>query len=584
MGKSQQRKFAAVEDVSISSPRSAKSQSSAPHRKVIRKRVGEIPLMQLTAAKLGMRDVLGRHIRRHGNEKVAAIDTIMLLAFNIAKGRQPLYELTQWVHSLDSRMFDFDTLGVTFTDDRFARALDKVFAMDRASAMTELVIAMVNATGLDLSRLHNDSTTLKACGKIPGQTQTGFFLARGHSKDYRPDLKQLVYSLTVSSDGAVPVHFKSYPGNTTDDTTHIETWEVLRKIAGKSEFLYVADSKVCTDKQLSYIVRAGGRVVTIIPNTWKEVGEFKEALRINKKAKKVIWKRRKPNGAEDEMETFSCYLGRHKSIKRGYSIHWIYSSEKKKRDRAARQAKLQKAEHALAKLCGKLNTRNLKTKTQIEQKVASLLKHYEVADFYHVDVTEVQEEYTRQVGRGRPGKETQYQTVYTTIFSLVWARHKKRLQQEQNTDGIFPLLSTDSELSAKDVLVAYKYQPNIEKRFQQLKTIHEGAPLLFKRIDRVEAIMFVFFMALMLQAVIERQVRRQMKKEGRDAVPIYPEHRKASHPTTSKIVDRFYDVSTYELTEKKQVLERFKDELTETQKELLRLLKIQENQYWHFAE
>ena len=558
--------------------------SSKSHRSVVRKRVGEIPLMQATAAKLGIGDVLGRYIRPHGNEKIAVIDTIMLLVFNIARGRQPLYELAEWVRNLDPRLFDFDTLGVTFTDDRFARALDKVYAMDRASAMTELVIAMVNATGLDLNRLHNDSTTLKAYGKIPGRTRTGFFLSRGHSKDHRPDLKQLVYSLTVSSDGAVPVHFKAYPGNTTDDTTHIETWGVLRNIAGRSDFLYVADSKVCTDHQLVHITREGGRVVTIIPNTWKEVGDFKEALRTTKKTRRVIWKRQKPNGFKGEMETFSCYEGKHKTIKRGYAIRWIYSSEKRKRDRVARQLKLQKAERALAELCGKLNTRKLKTKAQIAEKVASLLGHYEVADFYHIDVAEVQEEHTRQIGRGRPGKDTKYEILYTTVFSLAWTRHKKRLQQEQKTDGVFPLLSTDSEMSAKDALVAYKYQPNIEKRFQQFKTIHEGAPLLFKRIDRVEAIMFVFFLALMLQAVIERQVRRRMQVDGLDTIPIYPEHRQASHPTTTKIVDRFYDVSTYELTEGNQVLETFKDELTETQKELLRLLQMREHQYWQFAE
>ena len=42
-------------------------------------------------------------------------------------------------------------------------------------------------------------------------------LKRGHSKERRPDLKQLVYSLCVTSDGAVPVHFKAYDGNQTDD-------------------------------------------------------------------------------------------------------------------------------------------------------------------------------------------------------------------------------------------------------------------------------------------------------------------------------------------------------------------------------
>src|SRR5215831_13756182 len=51
-----------------------------------------------------------------------------------------------------------------------------------------------------------------------------FQLKRGHSKERRPDLKQLVYSLCVTNDGAAPVHFKAYDGNQTDDAIHLETW------------------------------------------------------------------------------------------------------------------------------------------------------------------------------------------------------------------------------------------------------------------------------------------------------------------------------------------------------------------------
>ncbi|MEA3292778.1 MAG: hypothetical protein U9Q71_10825, partial [Pseudomonadota bacterium] len=45
-------------------------------------------------------------------------------------------------------------------------------------------------------------------------------------------------------------HHKVYSGNRTDDTTHIETWNTLRKITPSADFLYVADCKLCTDVQL----------------------------------------------------------------------------------------------------------------------------------------------------------------------------------------------------------------------------------------------------------------------------------------------------------------------------------------------
>ena len=80
-----------------------------------------------------------------------------------------------------------DTEGAPerFTDDRFARALDRLYQADRASLMTELVLAFSRAFDLDLSRIHNDSTTVKAYGAYPGKTASGFELKQGHSKDHR---------------------------------------------------------------------------------------------------------------------------------------------------------------------------------------------------------------------------------------------------------------------------------------------------------------------------------------------------------------------------------------------------------------
>jgi transposase len=37
--------------------------------------------------------------------------------------------------------------------------------------------------------------------------------------------------------------------------------------------------------------------------------------------------------------------------------------------------------------------------------------------------------------------------------------------------------------------------------------VHEAAPILFKNIERVEGIMFLFSVALLIQGVIERKVR-----------------------------------------------------------------------------
>jgi len=549
-------------------------------RTLRRHQVGALPLLHAIAKRMGLRSVLERYVSSHGNDQVPVVDTLILLSYNLIIGKEPLYELPAWVASIDRRPIGLaDYAPEKFNDDRFGRCLDRVYEADRASLMTDLVTRFVRAFDLGLQRIHNDSTSIKAHGKYPEKTRSGVELKQGKSKDHRPDLKQLVFSLSLSADGAVPVHHKVYAGNRTDDTTHIETWNDIRNIAPGPDFLYVADSKLCSDEQLSYIVGKGGRAITIMPETWAEVAEFKSVLRTTRKTKKEIWRRPKP-GHEEETEYFSVFVGDYLTRKRGYRIHWIYSSEKRVRDRQSREARLAKAEQALMALNARLNTRNLKQQEAIEAAVKTILEQHQVEELLQFQIGTSREEYRIQIGKGRPGKQTRYKTCIRPIYTLTWTRNLQAMKQEARVDGLFPLLSTDLALSAKEVLQAYKYQPRLEKRFSQFKSFHNAAPLLFKRVTRIEANLFVFFIALIIQALIEREVRTKMGMHGLSGLLIYPEERESTRPTTNKIIDIFEPVSTYSIIENEQVVEEFKDELTDTHKTILEYLDISESDFW----
>jgi transposase len=550
-------------------------------KQLIRKHLGEMPLLQTMIQNLGFREVLHSYVKAHGNETIPAVDTLLLMVCNITCGRQPLYELPEWIDRLEQRSLGkVDSGGCLFNDDRFGRALDKLFEADRASLVIDIVLRVIEATGVDLSQLHNDSTTVKTTGQMSQKSTTGLQFKHGHSKDHRPDLKQIVYNLTISADGAVPLHYKAYPGNRTDDTLHIEIWNTLCQITGRDDFLYVADSKVCTHKQLAHIVRHGGRVVTLMPQTWKEADLFKQAQRQSPRKKERILRRLLPN-SEQEYETFYRLAGSDHTVQGHYPLHWIYSTEKKKRDQKTREKRLRKAEADLSELTIKLNVRQLKTRSQIQKRVEQLLHGQGVESFYHIDIGEVEQESRKQIGRGRPTNKTRYETIINTIYTLTWRRNNAALKREKHLDGLFPILCTDQTLTARAALEAYKYQPRLEKRFYQLKTVHLAAPTLFKKIERVEAMMLLFFLALILQAVIEREVRKQMNVSKIKALSIYPEHRLAYHPTTAKIFDRFHDISTYQIKTKDRVVEEYRDELTDLQKEILTLLGMTEQDYWY---
>ena len=540
--------------------------------------ISGIPLIKSVSALLSLKEIFSKHVGSYGNEKVPVCDTLLLLIWNITLGRQPLYELSGWIDDIDPKCHGLQKREVdALNDDRFARALDKLYVADRATIMTEIVVKMIKKVDLDMSRIHNDSTTVKAYGKIGGMTKDGLKMANGKSKDHRPDLKQLLFSLTISSDGAVPVHYKTYPGNRTDDTTHIETWDSVRNISGRSDFTYVADCKVCTQKQLSYIAANGGHVITVMPDTWKESKSFKDVLGTKKIPKKVILK--KTSDGPFKYEYYSLFKGDYITIKNGYRIYWYCSSEKKRLDRVRREKRMQKAEDQLAFISSKLNRAKLKTKSKIKEKIEATLKK-KAAQFFTITIYEKHKYIKKQIGRGRPGPGTKFKMHKVTSYCLLWEPDKKRLRQEENVDGIFPLLTTKGSFGPKEVLSSYKYQPRLEKRFNQFKSVHEAAPLLFKKIERVEAIMFLFFMALMIQGIIERKVRLAMKDKSIKSLPIYPEYRSSFYPTTSKIFYNFDGIFSYNILKDDKVVKEFKDSLSSAQKTILDLLDIDENEYW----
>ena len=100
----------------------------------------------------------------------------------------------------------------------------------------------------------------------------------GHNKDHRPDLKQLLFILTVSRDGGIPVYFQAKSGNVADDQTHRDTWDLLCKVVGRSDFLYVADCKLASTENMAYVHGHGGRFLTVLPRTRSEDRLFRAAL------------------------------------------------------------------------------------------------------------------------------------------------------------------------------------------------------------------------------------------------------------------------------------------------------------------
>ena len=106
------------------------------------------------------------------------------------------------------------------------------------------------------------------------------------------------------------------------------------------------------------------------------------------------------------------------------------------------------------------------------------------------------------------------------------------------------------------------------------------APLLFRKITRVEAMLFLIFIGLILKASIERLVRSSLSDSELSALPIYPEHRLSYCPTTTVLFDRFEDLSKYYLSTDGKPGGEYHDDLTEAHLNVLDLMDMDEEQYW----
>ena len=176
---------------------------------------------------------------------------------------------------------------------------------------------------------------------------------------------------------------------------------------------------------------------------------------------------------------------------------------------------------------------------EIDLRVGQILEHYHVGRYLKVRRIVREEHRFKQTRRGRPGPDTVYRKITRRRYDLEWSIDEAAIAYDEKSDGMYPLLTNDRSLTPLQVLEAHKGQPTIEKRFEQIKTVHEIAPVFLKNEGRIEALFTLYFLALLVQALIERELRLAMKREKLAELPIYPEQRRCKRPTTEQILRLF---------------------------------------------
>ncbi len=550
--------------------------------------VGAMPLLRRVFDRMALVDVLRQHLPKETSRmRVPTAETLQILVANILIARQPIYGVGEWATGYGADLFGLSASQlVLLQDDRIGRCLDRLFRTDVTALVMDIVRHVVKEFDLSLEELHNDSTTVSFHGdyddaRDPGKV-LGFptiALTWGHSKDHRPDLKQLLYILTVTDDGGVPIYFTTASGNTADDQTHVETWDLLRQLVGHAEFLYVADCKLATSSNMQHIDKRGGRFITILPRTRKENQNFHERAR--REAASIPWKLidQRTDKDGETVDTISVVDEEQWSAE-NFRLLWFHGTRKAAMDSHARIERIERTSKALEELRDKLwspKTR-YRERRKVETAVQEILANSQVESLIRVTIREVEKDSYRQERRGRPGKDTKYVKTVTLRFDISWELDSDAVEQDKGGDGIFPLVTNDLDRMPLEVYNAYKRQPLIEKRFSQFKNDFAVAPIFLKSVTRIQSLLCVYFFALMAQTLLERELRLAMERDKVNHLPLYPEQRKCAKPTTSRLMDVFGGVQRHQVTVDGERIDTV-TQLSQAQRQVLKLLGMRIRDY-----
>src|SRR3954452_21453959 len=325
-------------------------------------RVAALPILDHFLRRLRLRDFLHEHLPREDRRcRVATSTGLLVLVQNLLISREPLYGVGEWAARHVPALLGLNPEQLpALNDDRVGRCLDRLFEADIPSLTLAVVAHAVRAFGVALDELHNDSTTITFHGDYEDADRERTLRGRlrlavtwGHNKDHRPDLKQLLYILTVTRDGAVPVQFRVESGNATDDRSRPSTRELLCQLAGRRDFLDVADCKLATAENMAYLHQRGGRFLSVLPRTRGEDAAFRALVRDGRTRWRHIHDKTDDEG--NVVDRFSVHEPEAISVE-GYRLIWYHSTRKAESDVLSRHHRIERASGRRAELRQKLAT------------------------------------------------------------------------------------------------------------------------------------------------------------------------------------------------------------------------------------
>ncbi len=127
-------------------------------------------------------------------------------------------------------------------------------------------------------------------------------------------------------------------------------------LVGTASFLYVADSKLCSQQAMGHIDAHGGQFVTVIPHGRREDTWFRDWAQTH--APSWTEAHRCPGARQDDPDKVWRTFEAPTPSTDGNRVIWVHSSTKAARDAAGRAARVEAGLATIEKVAGRLGSRS----------------------------------------------------------------------------------------------------------------------------------------------------------------------------------------------------------------------------------
>lgn len=465
-----------------------------------------------------------------------------------------------------------------YFDDRLADTLDAVFDYGIGNLETQLTRRMIEEFGIQTELCHNDTTSASVYGNCDkNRTDKSIKISFGYSKKHRDDLKQLVWSLSVSSDAAFPLFQKAYNGNTADVTTYVEQWNNLIDLLGNRDFLYVADSKLITKENMAHIHDNEGFFIAPAPmyDTYKNA--LYEGLDQHKQEVLIPYKDQINRGFEIPLPVT------HDQKEYPFRMIILYDQGLSVRKRKTIDDRIEKTRNAFDDISNKLNKYKLKTKDNIQKACDAVLKKYQTSEFFKYTINNNPVIAYKNKKRGRPSKNKtpQKTEVVNDHFSLELIFDEEAYENELYHCGYYPLITNkpEEELSIRDAMMAHKNQYKSEHINRRAKSSYKLEPIYLQTPERIEALLLLFKIALQVIILIERTARKNINERDKGLDGFMPNRKDVRNPRTEYLLKEFEYIVKGDMILPDGKIYGFVSKLNELQSDILSILEVPEECY-----